>query len=81
LTVQVAEYNVFDVGLTVMLLPVCPVDQVTIPVQLVAVSVAFWPELMVFGEAIKLGVAGTSQITATAMRASPLLQPFTLQNA
>lgn len=46
-TLQVAVYEVLVVGLTVIEAPVAPFDQVTVPAQPVAVSVALPPKQMV----------------------------------
>ena len=44
-----------------MLLPVAPLDQVTVPLQFVADSVEFRPEVVLVGLAEILGAAGLVQ--------------------
>ena len=60
-TLQVAVYVVVALGDTVIDAPVAPVDQVTVPVQPVAVSVALPPTQMVSDEQVITG--GSTLIT------------------
>ena len=70
--VQVAVYEVETVGDTVILLPIAPLDHVTIPLQPVAVSSTDEPAQIVDVPALTTGGAGFSTFTVTGVDLSEI---------
>lgn len=64
---QVAVYEVVTAGLTVIEVPVAPVDHVTVPVQPVAVNVALSPTQM--ESELHVTTGGVTVITVTVLTA------------
>ena len=75
--VQVAVYVVVDVGETVSVVPVAPVFQVTVPTQVLAVSVALSPKHIVFESTVTVGNGFTVTVTVP-VAAQPLIWQFTV---
>ena len=72
LTVQVAVYDVVEVGLTVLVNPVVPSFQVTVPEQLFTVKVADCPTQIAGLFTLGVGVATLETVTVPVAVAVPI---------
>ena len=68
---QTALYVVFTVGVTVIEFPVAPLDQITVPVQPVAVNIAPNPEQIIVLLVETVGITGAVFTVIDNIRAVP----------